>query len=74
MVTEFQLLQLIHNRFTKCVLTQGGGLVSKFIPSANDDHLIMVTAQPQEGVDQTCNKYIHDHVDIHAMAQTTGVE
>ena len=23
--------------------------MSKFIPSANDDHLIMVTAQPQKG-------------------------
>ncbi len=34
----------------------------------------MVTAQSQKGIDQTCSKYIHDHVDIHAMAQTTGVQ
>ncbi len=64
-VRHSQLLQLIHNRFTKCVLTQGGGLVSTFIPSANDNHLIMVTPQPHKrgGLDfskitfhSTCHK------------------
>ncbi len=72
------MLIFMHDIITLIVMVQPqkmGGL-DKYINFMimlifmHDNRLIIVMVQPQKRVDYTCSKYIHDHVDIHAVAQT----